>query len=162
MRVPLAQFRVIWPRNARAGFTAITTSLAVGEKISNAAQLGEWLSWEAQAPIPAFVQTRQVQVNEDTCVIDTVGAVQFGLRDIQAVLPADYPEKDACENFALNLLSYCVGTDRMPFKSGDSIPNGPGGRWHISLTNAALIPPRDVADLCPDELLAQRTRIDES
>ncbi len=102
-------------------------------------------------PLPLWMNIRFYTLNDELCLMDTVGNGQLDIPDIEAVFPkARYRPADV-DYYLRNVTHYLLDTDR-ELKTGEPI-DGPGETslsWMIEiLENGIIAPPRRVLRLYP-------------
>ncbi len=123
-----------------------------GEVIRNQDGLRESLNfgWSNDLPpLDAWVNVRLFRINDEWALMDTVGAAQLDLPDLEACYFSDAYDPSEVENLLRNISLYLMEEGEV-IEDGDTL-DGPGSvAWQVMLVDDPLSdPPRDVLRWIP-------------
>jgi Domain of unknown function (DUF4261) len=124
-----------------------------GEVIREAAALPERIAAARGVglpPLDLWINTRAYAVEEGWHLVDTVGAAQLGLPDVELALPPAVGP-DPVVGYAYNVIAYLVDEGDV-LRSGDAVEGPDGQTWQVARFDNPLVdPPRDTVLLAPED-----------
>ena len=100
-------------------------------------------------PLDAWCNLRVVPLQEDHCLMDTIGHAQFQLSDLEASFAPSSYSCEEVDRFLRDITVYLLQADE-PMGSGDWISGPRGSHWNVEAIDESLFrPTRRVLRLIP-------------
>ncbi len=103
-------------------------------------------------PIPIWSNVRRIKLEDNWTLMDSVGAQQLDLCDIEVVFPNDYAPSNHIFEVIMNSILYLINQG-LGFNDGETIDGVYGYIWHIGVFEKSLsVPPRKVYRFYPSDI----------